>query len=231
MALVGSGLAGAAILGFYRKTSPAPARLSLPTPAPSQEVAIDLAHSALPVPVLSASGAARVAVVPKPSPDRQTRHVESTMPLQRDVTFVIVPKGALVSIDDGPPEELFLKTKRLPVGVHAFRAEVPAPSKCCEVLRHQEEIKPDDGSGTPQNVSLSLNFRDAMISAPGAPKGAVLRCPVPRIAGEASKVFSVKMTTLEQDFSCDLEAPGVSTRQSSITLRAGELTVVPWSGP
>jgi len=230
--LIGSGLAGAATLGLSLKMSPAPARPPAPTAAPSREVAVDLGGSSLPVPVVAASGAARAFVAPKLSADRQTRHVEPAGPLlQRDVTFVIVPKGALVSIDEGPPEELFLKTKRLSVGVHAFRAEVPAPSKCCEVLRHHEEIKPDDGSGTAQNVSLSLNFRDAMISAPGAPDGALLRCPVPRIAGAASKVYSVKMTTLEQDFSCDLEAPGVSTRQSSITLRAGELTVVPWSAP
>ena len=142
-----------------------------------------------------------------------------------------MPKGALVSIDDGPPEQLFLKTKKLSVGVHSFRAQVPAPSNCCETLKREEEIKPDDGSGAPQQVSLSLPFRDATVSALGAPAGAVLRCPAPRIAGPASQVYSVKMTTLEQDIFCDLEAQGVPRRPSSITLRAGEKTVVPWSAP
>ena len=62
-------------------------------------------------------------------------------------------QGAVVSIDGAPPENLFLKTKRLAVGPHTFSAEVPGPSKCCEPLRLDEEIRPDDGSGAAQQVS------------------------------------------------------------------------------
>jgi hypothetical protein len=150
-------------------------------------------------------------------------------PPLRDVSFEILPKGALVSIDGGPAEELFMKIKRLPAGTHTFEARVPAPSKCCESLRREEEIKADDGSGAAQRVSLSLKFRDATVSAPAAPPGAQLRCPILRIAGPAADVFPVHMSTLvEQDIVCDLDIPGVRSQRSSVTLRAGEVAEVPW---
>jgi serine/threonine-protein kinase len=148
----------------------------------------------------------------------------------REVTFVLDPKGAEVSIDDGPPEQVFSRTKRLSVGIHTFRASV-RESKCCEELERKVEIKADDGSGNPQTVSLKLPFRDAEISAPQAPANSMLRCPSLKIEGLASKRFAVKMSALEEDVSCDLEAPGAPTRKSSITLRAGERSDVPWSAP
>jgi len=167
----------------------------------------------------AASSKARVDPSPAPGPHAP-----------REVTFVVDPRGAYVSIDDGEPEQVFSKTKRLSVGPHTFRAAVP-DSKCCEELERKVEIKPDDGAGTPQTVSLKLPFRDAEISAPQAPPGATLRCQSLKIEGPASKRFPVKMQVLEEDVSCDLEAPGVPTRKSSITLRAGERSDVPWSAP
>jgi hypothetical protein len=93
------------------------------------------------------------------------------------------------------------------------------------------DIKPDDGSGKPQPISLSLPYNDAMISSKSAPEGAELRCPVLKIAGRASQVYTVPMSSSEQDVNCAVDAPGVSTRESSVTLRAGELTDVPWTAP
>jgi hypothetical protein len=117
------------------------------------------------------------------------------------------------------------------VGSHRFRAEVPN-SSCCQILTKRDDIKPDNGTDEPQMVTLSLSFNDASISAPGAPQGAELRCPMLRgVEGPAFRVFQVPMTALEQQVSCDLDAPGVSTRSTSITLRAGKLTPVPWSAP
>jgi hypothetical protein len=142
-----------------------------------------------------------------------------------------MPKGALVSVDGGPPEELFMKKKRLSVGMHSFEAHVAAPSKCCEPVRREEEIKADDGSGIAQQVSLSLGFRDAKISAPDAPAGSQLSCPILRIAGPAEGIFQVHMSTLEQDISCDLDVRGAPSRRTSVTLRAGELVKIPWSAP
>ncbi len=136
-----------------------------------------------------------------------------------------------MSIDDGPPEQIFNKTKRLPVGPHTFRASV-SDDKCCEPLHRTVEIKSDDGSGVPQKVSLSLSFRDAEIAASGAPTGAQLNCPAINISGPASRKFSYKMTALEEyDIHCDLDAPGVATRQRSVKLRAGDRTDVEWSPP
>ena len=230
--VAGSAVAAVTVLAVSLgvRNALAPATTASATPAPSSLVAAP--PSAEAVPVASARAALSAPVVAKSAAERSPRHTDPIEPAApREVTFVINPKGALVSIDDGPEEELFLKTKHLSVGAHTFRAKAPAPSTCCDELRRTEDIKPDDGSGTPQKVSLSLHFRDAKVSAPGAPADAQLRCPVPRISGSAKQVFLVKMTTLEQDVSCELEAPGVSTRQSSITLRAGELTAVPWSLP
>jgi len=203
--------------------APEPARMDLSVAPPARPMLVPSAASA---PHATSSNALRTGPSERPAP----RH--STEPAaQREVSFVVIPKGALVSVDGQTPEELFLKTKKLPVGMHTFRAEVPPPSKCCEPLQREEEIKSDDGSGTPQQVSLSLAFRDARLSVPDAPSGTQLRCAIPRIAGTASQLFLIKMSTLEQDISCELDAPGVSIRRLSITLRAGELTAVPWSAP
>jgi hypothetical protein len=145
---------------------------------------------------------------------------------------VVVPKSALVSIDDLPFEERFMKEgTKLTVGPHVFRAQGPPRSKCCKELYQVVDIKPDDGSGRPQQISLSLQFNDARISSSSAPEGAELRCPVLKIAGRASQHYSVPMSSSEQDVNCTIVIPGVSTRESSVTLRAGELTEVPWTAP
>jgi tRNA A-37 threonylcarbamoyl transferase component Bud32 len=188
-------------------------------PAASPVVSTVAPPVATPARVLPAERPARPAVEAGPPPVAM-----------REVSFVVIPKSALVSIDDGPAEERFMKHIKLPVGTHVFRAEGPPRSKCCKELRQKEEVKPDDGSGTPQQISLSLKFNDARISVTTAPENAELRCPVLKIAGRASAVYSVPMSTSEQDATCAVSIPGVSTRESSVTLRAGELTDLPW-GP
>jgi hypothetical protein len=216
-------------------------------PVPSRQPPVPTQTSlgpALPAEPLAASAAVNMPAPPGSTattkvsaPDRPTRHqidAGSTGPVQqyRDVTFVVVPKSALVSIDDGPFEERFMKVvPKVPVGRHIFRAQGPLRSKCCKDLEQKEDVKPDDGSGTPQQISLSLKFHDARISSSSAPGAAELRCPVLKIAGRASEVYSVPMSSSEQDVNCAIGIPGVSTRESSVTLRAGELTEVPWTAP
>jgi hypothetical protein len=137
-----------------------------------------------------------------------------------------------VSIDNGPFEERFMKEgTKVPVGPHMFHAQGPPRSKCCKELHQKEEIKPDDGSGKPQQISLSLQFNDAHIASTTAPEGAELRCPVLKIAGRASQLYAVPMSSSEQDVTCAIDIPGVPTRESSVTLRAGETTEVPWTSP
>ena len=140
---------------------------------------------------------------------------------------MVVPPGAKVSIDGGNAEERFQQTTRLTVGAHTFRAQVEG-SPCCETLVRQEDIKPDDGTGKSQQVRLSLKFKDATVAvAPGVPPGTHLKCE--GVDGPATRTFPLKMSTLEQRISCTLDGPGVSTKTTSITLRAGESTTVPWS--
>jgi serine/threonine-protein kinase len=170
-----------------------------------------------------------------PPAERPTRHPAETAPpapvQYREVSFVVVPKSALVKIDDGEFEERFMKGATLTVGPHVFHAQGPPRSKCCKELHQKEVIKPDDGSGTPQQISLSLKFNDARIFSSSAPETAELRCPVLKIAGPASEHYPVPMSSSEQDVNCTIVIPGVSTRESSVTLRAGELTDVPWTAP
>jgi hypothetical protein len=123
-----------------------------------------------------------------------------------------------------------MKVKKLAVGVHTFEAHVP-DSSCCEPVRREEEIKPDDGSGAAQQISLSLHFRDAAVSAPDAPPGAQLSCPLLRIAGPAAGKFPVHMSSFEQDITCEIDVRGGSSQRSLVTLRAGELVAITWSGP
>jgi serine/threonine protein kinase len=227
MAVISLLAAGAFGLRGRARARALPQIEAVPLSPPAAVSAAEL--SAVPEPKPSSTRAA--VVLPKvPTSERPARHVEIA-PVTREVSFLLVPKGALVSIDGAAPEELFMKTKRLSVGPHTFRAEAPAPSKCCEPLERGEEVKADEGTNVPQQVSLSLQFRKAMISAPEAPSGAQLHCPIPRIAGSASAVYQVHMSTLEQDISCEVDVPGLSTQRSSVTLRAGELTQVPWTAP
>ena len=144
---------------------------------------------------------------------------------------MVVPKSALVSINDGKPEERFMKDPiKLPVGPHMFHAQGPPRSKCCKELHQKVDVKPDDGSG-PQPIYLSLQFNEARISSSSAPESAEIRCPLLKIAGRASNVYPVPMSSSEQDVNCAISIPGVPTRESSVTLRAGELTEVPWTAP
>jgi tRNA A-37 threonylcarbamoyl transferase component Bud32 len=236
LALVVAGLAIAVGLVVRRKTtlaSPSHAEQRAPALAitPSRPLSIEGSVAAPP----NESAAPGAVATPSPrssgSERRPRRTPVSGPPLEREVSFVVVPKGALVSVDGGPAEELFMRRKKLSVGVHSFEAHVPPPSKCCEPVRREEEIKADDGSGAAQQISLSLGFRDARISAPSAPAGSQLSCPILRIAGPAEGIFLVHMSTLEQDISCDLDVPGAPSRRASVTLRAGELVKVPWSAP
>ena len=231
--------AGAAALGLLVVT--------LKKPVPSRQPPLPTQTSLRPaLPAEPAAPSAAVSVPASPgsiattkvaAADRPTRHqVEGGLagPVQqyRDVTFVVVPKSALVSIDDGPFEERFMKVvPKVPVGLRVFHAQGPPRSRCCKELHQKEYIKPDDGSGTPQQISLSLAFHDAKISSSSAPEGAELRCPILKIAGRASQVYPVPMSSSEQDVNCTVSSPGVPTRESSVTLRAGELTEVPWTAP
>jgi hypothetical protein len=185
--------------------------------------------------VPAANAVAGIGSAHAPASEHRLRHVAAPIasagpPVQRDVKFEVMPKGALVSIDGAPAEELFMKIKRLTVGLHVVEARVP-DSKCCEPVRREEEIKPEDGSGTAQQISLSLRFRDALISAPDAPPGAQLSCPILGIIGPASARFPVHMSTFEQDISCYVDLRGAPSQRSSVTLRAGELVTITWSAP
>jgi serine/threonine-protein kinase len=226
-----SALAGIAAFAMTRKpvAPDGPTTLTVVPEPPQSHVPVE--PTAPPEPTASARVVPTTSPVAKAPPVSSKPRVDPPGPQPpREVTFVVDPKGAEVSIDDGPPEQVFSRTKRLSVGPHMFRASV-RESKCCEELERKVEIKPDDGSGTPQTVSLKLPFRDAELSAPQAPPNSMLRCPSLKVEGPASKRFAVKMSALEEDVSCDLEAPGVPTRKSSITLRAGERSDVPWSAP
>jgi hypothetical protein len=230
-----------------RRTTPPPVRpaqattsAASPNPAPASTAPRQAAPEEPPslAPVESPGSSNGIVAGHAQAPERRTHHgaapgpsaAVAGAPGQRDVKFELMPKGALVSIDGAPSEELFMKVKRLNVGVHVFEAHVP-DSKCCESVRREEEIKSDDGAGNPQQVSLSLRFRDALISAPDAPPGAQLSCPILGISGPASGRFPVHMSTFEQDISCNLDVRGAASQRISVTLRAGELITVNWSAP
>ena len=225
-------VAGASLLGVAAFAISRRYRAGLlppPTQAPRAELS-----AVSPPPAASLESTALVAPSAHPvgrpaGSEHAARHpIEPGPPAERSVSFVVVPPGALVSIDSGRPEELFQQTKKLGVGLHSFRAQAPGSSNCCEPLERQEDIKPDDGTGKAQQVRLSLKFKDATVAvAPGVPAGTQIKCE--GVDGAASGTFPLKMSTLEQRISCTLDGPGVSTKTTSITLRAGERTTVPWS--
>jgi eukaryotic-like serine/threonine-protein kinase len=228
----GAGLVGAVVVAL-KKPVPTPQTPLRPETshglvAPAEP---PVASAAVNVPFPTASTAA----VKAPQLERPARPSPEAGPAptvrSRKVTFHVVPASALVGIDGAPPKERFMTTETLPVGIHVFHAPDPPRSKCCKELHEEVEIKPDDGSGKPQQIPLSLQYNDATISSRGAPEGAELRCPVLKIAGRASQVYAVPMSSSELDVTCAIGMPGVSSRETSVTLRAGELADVPWTAP
>jgi eukaryotic-like serine/threonine-protein kinase len=174
------------------------------------------------------SGGAHVTEVGSVAHERPHRDAP---PQFRDVTFHVNPQGARVSIDDGPLEDVsFGKVRRLSVGAHVFRAEVPG-SSCCKPFSKTVEIKREEGRDEAMEIRLPLAFNDATFSVPDAPTGATLNCLWLRISGPADHVYRVPMTTLEMDVSCDLESPATPTHTTSVRLRAGVLTPIRWPGP
>jgi serine/threonine-protein kinase len=227
--LVGSALVGAAGVGISRivqRPLDTGSAKRIVAAVPGSAV-VRAAHTAPPAPPES------VRPGPPPLPiartDR-TRHGDPA-PAYKDVLFKVRPQGALISIDGGsleaPP---FGQTKRLTVGFHTFRAEVPK-SRCCKTLTKSEEIRPDDGSGRPQEVVLSLEFRDATLSAPDAPPGTTISCPLLGVSGPAVQVFRIPVQAADVPVTCDLDAPGLHRSAIPVTLRPGESTTVPWPAP
>jgi serine/threonine-protein kinase len=221
------GVAAFAISRHYRS-----ARAPMSTSAPLAALSVSAPPQASQAAASAAVVAPTALLPPRSGSERIAHHTtepgpSTTEPTFRDVSFVVVPPGAKVSIDGGNAEERFQQTTRLSVGSHTFRAQVEG-SSCCETLVRQEDIKADDGTGKAQQVRLSLKFKDAMVAvAPGVPSGTHLKCE--GVDGPATRTFPLKMSTLEQRISCTLDGPGVSTKTTSITLRAGESTTVPWS--
>ena len=224
-AALGASAAVAAAIVLY----PRPAPVEAPAPSPP------VASAVVPAPpVASTVVAAAPSAVPAVSAAPPTvtpvkvfipRKREIVETAQRQVRFELNPKGAWVSIDGGAPEDLFGKSKLLPVGKHRVTITVPN-SSCCVSTSHLIDVKPGDGT---QRFGLSVSFRDAKVTTQNAPEGAVFRCPALRLEGPASRTFSVKMTSLEVAGTCFIEAPSHPMQTASVTLRAGETTTIPWS--
>jgi len=228
----GAGLVGAVVVAL-KKPVPSPQEALRPETSlgPRAPAEPPVASTAVNVPLPMASVAANKAPQPE-RPARQAPEAGVAAAVRfRKVTFVVLPQSALVGIDGGELRERFMTTETLTVGPHVFHAQGPPRSKCCKAVDQTEDIKPDDGSGKPQQISISLKYNDATISSRSAPEGAELRCPVLRIAGRASQVYPVPMSSSELDVTCAIGMPGVSTPATSVTLRAGELADVPWTAP
>jgi eukaryotic-like serine/threonine-protein kinase len=227
----GAGAVGALVVAFKRPVARPQEPLRPETslgPLATAEPPVASAAASVPLP------AASTAAVKSPQPERPPRQTEPapTPPIQyRKVMIETLPKSALVAINDGPFKERFMTPETLPVGRYVFHAQGPPRSKCCKAVDQTEDIKPDDGSGKPQVVTISLQYNDATISSLSAPEGVELRCPVLKIGGRASQVYTVPMSSSELDVTCAIGMPGVPTRETSVTLRAGELADVPWTAP
>lgn len=204
----------------------APVRaIAAPNPTPVAVAAVPAASASAQHPVL----ARPTAVVAPVTGAALSIPLDASKPRadegSREVRITINPHSALVSIDGAPAEQIFGTAPRsMTVGTHAWRASV-ANSNCCEETAGSFEVRAGDGV---QLVGLSVPFKDARLTGQGAPEGATLRCNVLKGSGPASGTYAVKMSALDLGGVCWIDAPGLPTQQSSITLRAGETYTVPW---
>jgi eukaryotic-like serine/threonine-protein kinase len=222
--LVLGGIAGAIVLW--------PEDVQLPDPAPKQA-----RTSRVPDPVArqvpETAPTSKLAVSPKEAEPKRTPRKTAADPEPEvrpgEVRTVSVKLAGVLGGTlriDGEPRPWFGVTHELTVGEHTFEF-IPPNDNCCEQVKQTLLVKPGEGV---QEIRGRIPFKDATLKAQGAEiQGLRLSCPAV-FAGSMALPGERSVPMTEETWSgiCTLSGfqEGSERRQKSITLRAGDTTVL-----
>ncbi|MEP7125389.1 MAG: serine/threonine-protein kinase [Byssovorax sp.] len=149
----------------------------------------------------------------------------------RSVRFVLTPQGAKLTVD-GREVNWFSTTVALSPGPHAVAAFM-ANSKCCKAINGASvsvSPAPSENPGAPQTIALSLEVLPATVTLGGAPANGQYLCPGINASGFAgSAPQKVKLPEPMWSGKCQFTASAdKAPRPANVTLKAGELNVIPW---
>ncbi len=169
---------------------------------------------------------ARPVVRPSPAPS-------SSAPLpvgDRSVRFVVNPPGAKLTVD-GREVNWFSTPVALAPGPHVVSAFM-ANSRCCKPITESRVTvapAPSDNPGVPQTIALSLEVFPATVTLGGAPANGQYLCPGINVTGFAGSTQKVRIPEPMWSGKCQFTASADRPpRPSTVTLKAGELNVIPW---
>ena len=194
-------------------------------------------------PLISAIPISSGPIVPRlsPSASHPLRPVLRTLPPapsssapspsgDRSVRFVVNPPGAKLTVD-GREVNWFSTTVALAPGPHAVSAYM-ASSKCCKPITESRVTvvpAPSDNPGAPQTIALSLEVFPATVTLGGAPANGQYLCPGINVTGFAGSTQKVRIPEPMWSGRCQFTASADRPpRPASVTLKAGELNVIPW---
>lgn len=151
-------------------------------------------------------------------------------PGDRSVRFVVNPPGAKLTVD-GRDVSWFSTTVALLPGPHVVSAFM-ANSKCCKPISGAIVTvlpAPADNPGAPQVIALSLEVLPASVTLGGAPANGQYLCPGINVTGFAGSTQKVTIPEPMWSGKCQFTASADRPpRPANVTLRAGELNVIPW---
>jgi eukaryotic-like serine/threonine-protein kinase len=242
MIVVGSAALGLLAFGVARGLRARRARLD----AEAAASAAAIASGASPAPSIAAEPRASGSLAPKaaPSASASTRPILRLLPPapsaagpvpagDRSVRFVLTPPGAKLTVD-GREVSWFSTTIALAPGPHSVAAFM-ANSKCCKAIDGSTVTvvpAPSDNPGAPQTIALSLEVLPANVILGGAPTNGQYLCPGVNATGFAGgPAQKVKLPEPIWSVKCQFTASASadrSPRTAYITLKAGELNVIPW---
>jgi serine/threonine-protein kinase len=151
-------------------------------------------------------------------------------PGDRSVRFVVNPPGAKLTVD-GREVNWFSTTVALVPGPHVVSAFM-ANSKCCKPITGSKVTvvpAPSDNPAVPQTIALSLEVFPATVTLGGAPANGQYLCPGINVTGFAGSTQKVPIPEPMWSGKCQFTASADRPpRPATVTLKAGELNVIPW---
>jgi len=214
-----------------------------PSASPPGTLPPGSALPSLPGPAASAGSGAGLAAqdpegaTPKPdAPPNSTRRGGSRRPVaeepgvgSRDVVVVITgAMGGTVRIDGEPVQWFGDVHHSLTLGPHEFEFVAP-DNTCCVSSKRRVNVVPGDG---PQQVNGEIPFLDAIlrVTAEDGQSGQI-SCPKlfpgeQRFPGEIH--ITMSRATLPGTCTLRSEASSAPPQKTEVTLRAGQIQVIPW---
>jgi eukaryotic-like serine/threonine-protein kinase len=224
---LGMGAAGVAVVvGIvlaWPAQTPRPTPLT-PTPTAATHAAVSPKAPRL-VPSSTVRPAAKVDSEPRRSTRRTTPEPEPTDETRTVSVKLTGVLGGTLRID-GAPRPWFGVTHELSVGEHTFEF-IPPNDNCCEQVKQTVQVKAGEGI---QEIRGRIPFKNAVLSATaGELDGLRVSCPAV-FAGAMPLPGQRSVTMTEETWTgiCTVSGfqEGSERRQKSITLRAGDTTVL-----